>query len=297
MKPGEHFLRFNFHPTTMIHSLSVSAAPGRSTRGVALRLALAAAALLTLNATARAQFLLRGTVGDASLQTSGVGAASGALPPTGSPTEYLLTTENSAPTHDGGNVSGNDAVPVQVLANTLYLDPSAVQSSAGNPGTEGSALEFSLQATGATVINFSYDFVTAEDVGQNDANPDFAFATLTPVDGMGLATGPTQVFPLGGVGDPAGNFSTINDLAGTSPFSFEEGYQSGRILTTAGGNYVIGFAVSDANTFDTQSGLFLSTDIMAAAVPEPGVTTLLLLAGGCGVAWMTARRRRARAGA
>ena len=136
--------------------------------------------------------------------------------------------------------------------------------------------------------------MTAEPIGQSGVNPDFSLYTITPVDNNGFATGATQIAPLGSAGDAAAGFSIIPDLAATSPFSFEEGYKPTTFLLTTPGSYVIGFAVADANTFDTQSGLFVS-DFAIVNVPEPGVTAILLLAGAAGAAWMMVRRRRAQA--
>ena len=270
----------------MIHSSFLTAAPGRSTRRAALGVALAAVALLALDATAHAQLT---RAGDADFYTSGVGPASGVIAPsTGA--ELLLTTENADPAHDGGNVSGFSAVPVAALANYLYLGPGDVQYNAGNPGTEGTGVELALTATGPTSVTFFSDFVTSEPIGQSGVNPDFSLYTITPVDNNGFATGATQIVPLGSAGDAAAGFTEIPDLAATSPFSFEEGYKPTTFLLNTPGNYVIGFAVADANTFDTQSGLFVS-DLAIVSVPEPGVTAILLLAGAAGVAWMMVRRR------
>ena len=276
----------------MIHPSRDHTAFGRQTSNALIGVAAVAASLLATAVQLRAQGTLTNIygAGDASVQMSGAGAASGVISPSG--VEVLLTTENSNPTHDGGNVSGIDAIPEQNLSNFLYLDPASVQSSTGNPGTEGSAFEFAVTTTGPTAFTIETNFVTAEDVGQSDANPDFSLETVTPVDSNGFALGATSVTPLGGVADGAASFSVIPDVAGTSPFSFQEGFKTTTVYLNGAGDFIVGFGVADANTFDTQSGLFLDGAILLTPVPEPGTFATLLFAAGAGLAWMAVRRSR-----
>ena len=110
------------------------------------------------------------------------------------------------------------------------------------------------------------------------------------MDASGLATGTTLTGLLGSAGDTATGFSALNDPGLNSPFNLTEGYKTGYIGGLSPGKYVFAVGVADADTTDTQSGLFVAN---VAQVPEPGVTAFLALAGGAGVAWASWRRRKA----
>ncbi len=231
--------------------------------------------------------------GDASSQPSNNpnGPSAGVTVPGGGTSQFLLTTESVS--GDGTTVSGTSAVPVGALANAMYLDPAQVAYNSGNAGTEGSALAFTFNAqAGYGFVEFNYNFVTAENVGAG-ANPDFALYSLTPVDANGFATGPATTGLLASANDPVGGFSTLNDPNLNSPFNLTEGYKTAFVGGLTPGTYVLALGVADADTTDTQSGLFVANVVQ---VPEPGVTTLLVLAGGAGVCWAWRRRNAARVG-
>lgn len=261
-----------------------------SRRGFTFGRGLAAACLLALaGGTASAQTVVSpGTlVGDSSTQLSGAGNGAGITNPNGSATQFLATTFSTS--GDGSTVSGNSAVPVTTLANYSYLDASSL-TYRNNSGTEGSAFLFNLNVTSAAnnSLVFTYNFATAEAV-DGTGNPDFAFFSLTPVDANGNATGNTTFGLLGSAGDGAGSFSAINDPLGQSPFSYTEGYKNGVRYGLANGRYVLALGVADANSFDTQSGLYVGS---VTQVPEPA-TTALLLVGGLGAVLVWRRRANA----
>ena len=276
----------------MIQTTENSGGPARrrvSTLGGGVAVAVCA---LALAGTVRAQ-TPSGNIGDASSQPSGAGNGAGIVNPSGSTSQYLVTTLSSNATHDGTSVSGTSAVPVATLANFAYLSPSSVAYNSSNPGTEGSAYEFTLTVTSTanSVLKFTYNFATAENVGGNE-NPDFAFLSVTPVNSNGLALGATSYGLLGSAGDAAGGFSVINDPNGNSPFSYTEGYKTGYTGQLAVGRYVLALGVADANTYDTGSGLYIGS---VSQVPEPGTTATLALAGLLGGACLFRRRAQSAA--
>ncbi len=235
-------------------------------------------------------------IGDYGYVSGSDPVSAGVTPPDGAQ-QVLLTTENSAPTHDGGTVfadpintdGSTGAVPTATLASFIGADPAVINYNANNPGTEGSADFIEVDATGATVLSLDYDFVTSELVGAANLHPDFAFLTSAQlVDGMEVA--PASFSLLASAADTANAFKTIADPNGLSPFDVQEGYKSLSISIATAGTYIFGLGVADADTFDTQSGLFLD-DVTVTAVPEPGAVKMLLLASAGAAIWFLRRGR------
>ena len=233
-------------------------------------------------------------VGDFGFVLPSSGISAGVTPPDLGQ-QLLLTTENSNPSHDGGTVfadavngdGSTGAVPISVLAGVIGADPASIVYNANGPGTEGSGYSFVVNAAGPSVLSVNADFVTSEPIGAPGVNPDFAFYNIAQVVG-GFLVSP-QFGLLGSAADDSSNFQVISDPHGTSPFDFQEGYQTATFAIPAAGSYLFGFGVADANTFQTQSGLFLD-NIQLTAVPEPSSGVLLLLPAAA-AAYVAMRRR------
>ena len=149
---------------TMIHFPASSVF--RSARGLAAATCLLAAAGTAPAAVTPLPIKTVTSTGDASTQPSNnpSGPSAGVTVPGGGTSQFLLTTESVS--GDGTTVSGTGAVPVGTLASAMYLDPAQVSYNAGNSGTEGSALEFTVNIQpGYGAVQFNYNFVTAENVG------------------------------------------------------------------------------------------------------------------------------------
>jgi hypothetical protein len=146
---------------------------------------------------------------------------------------------------DGGedapfNLSGQDAVGIDVLENTAGLAPYALDLAA-EAAYEGSLAQQSFSVAAGETLSFDWSFSTRETLFQ-----DHAFIVL---DGQLITLASLGNVPLG-----QQTFSQIYTLAGTSTLSF---------------------GVADTGDYQGVSTLNIQ-NVQVTAIPEPGQWALLL---------------------
>lgn len=198
------------------------------------------------------------TAGTTSTETAAFGSG-----PTEGTYQAFLSTSGSLP---------SDAT----LEGFLGLLPGTLDATAGGNATSGSAIMQTFSANAGDVLSFDWNFLT------NDG----------PEGGWDSKYNDTAFYTLNGQA-----FFLADTLGGLSPsatsFIAETGFGTLGLLLPSTGSYTLGFGVVDV--FDTQidSGLLVDNVSVEATIPNPEITTIILLGTGlAGLAGWKAWKRK-----
>lgn len=199
-----------------------------------------------------------------------VTASFGKTPPAGVRQAYL------------DNDQQNGAVDVAVLEAALLL-PAGELSGGTLAATSGSAISQTVTATANQGVQFSWDFLTAEDPTLSPSN-DFSFAVVRNTT--------TNVATVTVLGDYAHAniplpFNGTLPSPSTDDYLSETGYGQTTLAFGGAGTYEVSFGVANRVNKTVASALLVDK---VAVVPEPGSASLLTLAGFA----LAIRRRKAR---